>query len=191
MKLSVSTELDLEGPAKGGYVTWLDVRVSDEGKTYGTARIALVHVGEIADAAGDIWPALHGTRLEAVHDVYFSQGWYRDEYADGAGIDLLYIDHITIDEEHRNKNLDLALVRRLCDTIGSGCQLAVVAYPGAAQAAHWGRLGFAISTPGRTAGLMHMKLGYRHAQIVDATGSGDYQVVSANDDYVPVRSVAN
>ncbi|HVH44912.1 MAG TPA: hypothetical protein VM925_21310 [Labilithrix sp.] len=192
MKLSVTTDIDLEGPQKGGYVTWLDVKLSDETRSYGTARVALVHVGEIADAAGEIWPALHGTRLEPLHDVYFAQGWYKDDYADGAGIDLLYIDHITIDEGHHGKNLDLALVRRLCDTLGSGCQLAVVAYGDAIRAAHWSRLGFAISTPGRTAGLMHMKLGYRHAQVVDATGSGDYEVVStAVDSYAPVRSVAN
>lgn len=191
MKLSVTTNIDLEGPQKSGYVTWLDVRVSDGVRAYGSARIALVHVGEIADAAGEIWPALHGTRLESLHDVYFAQGWYKDDYADGAGIDLLFIDHITIDEEHRGRNLDLALVRRLCDTLGSGCQLAVVAYPDAVQAAHWAKLGFAISTPGRSAGLMHMKLGYRHAQVVDATGSGDYEVVSPANAFIPARSAAN
>lgn len=192
MKLSVTTDIDLEGPQKSGYVTWLDVTLSDEHRSYGTARVALVHVGEIADAAGEVWPALHKTRLEPLHDVYFAQGWYKDDFADGAGIDLLYIDHITIDEAHRGKNLDLALVRRLCDTLGSGCQLAVVAYGDAERAGHWGQLGFAISTPGRPTGLMHMKLGYRHAQVVDATGSGDYEVVSsAADTYVPARSVAN
>jgi hypothetical protein len=194
MKLSVSTDIDLEvADQKRGYVTWLDVEVNDDVRTYGTARVALVHVGEIADATGEVWPALHGTRLEPLHDVYFSHGWYKDDYADGAGIDLLYIDHITIDEEHREKNLDLALVRRLCDTLGSGCQLAVVAYADAEGAPRWARLGFAISTPGRSAGLMHMKLGYRHAQVVDATGSGDYEVLSTVDSCMlaPVRQAAN
>jgi hypothetical protein len=138
-----------------------------------------------------VWPALHGTHLEQLHDIYFAHGWYKDEYADGAGIDLLFIEHVTIDDAHCAKNLDFALVRRLCDTLGSGCQLAVVPYGAAERAAHWGRLGFAISTPGRTAGLMHLKLGYRHAQVVDATGSGDYEVVSSTDSYVPARSVAN
>lgn len=190
MKLTVTTDIDLEGPHKSGYVTWLDVRVSDEKGTYGSARLALVHVGEVADAAGDVWPALRHARLENLHDVYFQQGWYRDDYADGAGIDLLYIDHITIDDAHRGRNLDLALVRRLCDTIGSGCQLAVVAYPDADRAAHWSQLGFAISTPGRPNGLMHMKLGYRHAQVVDEHGTGNYSVVSEEETYVPPRIAA-
>lgn len=192
MKLSVSTVIDLEGPQKSGYVTWLDVTLSDDNRAYGTARVALVHVGEISDAAGEVWPALHKTRLEPIHDVYFAQGWYKDDFADGAGIDLLYIDHVTVDEAHRGKNLDLALVRRLCDTLGSGCQLAVVAYPDAERTAHWSQLGFAISTPGRPSGLMHMKLGYRHAHVIDRTGSGDYEVVSTNvDSFAPVRSIAN
>lgn len=189
MKLSISSDIDLDG--KGGYVTWLDVRVSDGKQSFGTARIALVHVGEIADAAGEIWPALQGTKLESIHDTYFSQGWYTDDFADGAGIDMLYIDHITIDPEHQGKNLDLALVRRLCDTIGSGCQLAVVGYTDALKAARWGKLGFEVSTPGKIAGTMHMKLGYRHANVVDATGSGHYEVVGAHDSYAPATSLAN
>jgi hypothetical protein len=191
MKLSVTTDIDLEGPKNSGYVTWLDVRVSDGVRTFGTARVALVHVGEIADAAGEVWPALHGTQLEPIHDVYFAQGWYKDDYADGAGIDLLFIDHISIDEAHKNKNLDLALVRRLCDTLGSGCQLAVVGYDRAERAGHWSQLGFSISTPGRTNGFMHMKLGYRHAQVVDATGSGDYAVVGVSDGYAAPSAAAN
>jgi hypothetical protein len=50
-------------------------------------------------------------------------------------------------------------------------------YGDAHVAGHWGRLGFALTKPGRPNGLMHMKLGYRHAQVVDATGSGDFEVL--------------
>lgn len=194
MKLSVTTDIELEArDGQGAFVTWLDVQVKDDARVYGTARVAIVHVGEIADATGEVWPALHGTRLESLHDAYFENGWYKDEYADGAGIDLLFVERITIDEAHQGKNLDLALVRRLCNTLGSGCQLAVVGYARPDDAARWASLGFAISTPGRGAGLMHMKLGYRHAQVVDATGSGDYEVLSATGSYTPppIRSVAN
>jgi len=190
MKLSVTTEVDLEGPPVRRYVTWLDVVASDDGRVCGTARIALVHVGEIADAAGEIWPALHGTRLDPVADTYFAQGWYKDEFADGAGIDLFYVDDVTVAADHRSKNLDLAIVRRLCDTLGSGSQLAVVGYADAETASRWARLGFEISTPGRPSGLMHLKLGQRHAHVVDATGSGDYEVLSTNDGG-GLRSVAN
>jgi hypothetical protein len=195
MKISVAADIDLEGTQQSGYVTWLDITVVDGDQVRATARAAIVHVGEISDAAGEIWPALHGTPLEPIHDVYFAHGWYKDDYADGAGIDLFYLEAIEIapgpQNRARGRNLDLAIVRRLCDTLGSGCQLAVVAYGDAEQAAKWGRLGFAVSTPGRTSGLMHLKLGYRHAQVVDATGSGDYEVVPTPSAFMPARSAAN
>ena len=121
MKLSISADIELKTPGtKGGYVTWLDVRLGDADRTYGVARVAIVHVGEIADAHGDLWPALRGTRLEALHDVYFVDGWYKDDFADGAGIDLLYVESIELDESARNKNLDIAMVNRLAQTIRDG-----------------------------------------------------------------------
>ncbi len=178
MKLSINTEIELDPSGTGSFVTWLDVRIGDSPEqTYGTARVAIVHVGEIADVHGDLSPVLRGTRLDALCDAYFFQGWYKDDFADGAGIDLLYVESIEMDHAHALRNLDLAMVRRLCDTLGSGCQLAVMPYSTAHAAGHWGRLGFALTTPGRSTGLMHMKLGYRHAQVVDSTGSGDFEVL--------------
>lgn len=180
MKLTISGSIELDQPSdSASYLTWLDILIRNDAKTAtcGVARVAIVHVGEIADALGDLYPALRGTTLEALADTYFSQGWYKDEFAEGAGINLLYVESIEIDEAHRHKNLDLAAVRRLCDTLGSGCQLAVMPYRDALVASHWGRLGFALTTPGRMNGLMHMKLGYRHAKVVDATGSGDFEVL--------------
>jgi GNAT superfamily N-acetyltransferase len=192
MKLAITSDIGLEGPETSGYITWLDVAVGDGTATYARARVALVHVGEIADAAGDIWPALHHTPLEKVHDVYFEQGWYNDDYADGAGIDLLYVESVTVDEAYRGKNLDLAIVRRLCDTLGSGCQLVVMPYTNALMAMHWAPLGFTISTPGRMAGLMHMKLGYRHARVVDENGTGDFEVLPVHEATLAVaRSAVN
>jgi len=183
MKLSIRADLPLDhsrGGSRARYVTWMDVEVTEEGESrvvIGTARVALVHVGEIADAHGDLLPALHGTPLEPLADAYFAQGWYKDDYADGAGIDLLYVESVEMSEAHRARNIDLAMVRRLCDTLGSGCQLSVMPYSTAAVAAHWGRLGFSLTTPGRGRGLMHMKLGQRHARVVDANGTGDFEVL--------------
>lgn len=181
MKLSISADIDLATPTKkAGYVTWLDVRLGDADRTYGMARIAIIHVGEIADAHGDLWPALRGTRLEALHDVYFEQGWYKDEFADGAGIDMLYIESIELDESARNKNLDVAMVNRLAETIASGCQLVVMGYRNPMEAAHWAQLGFAVTTGGRGAGYMHLKLGYRHNAMVDETGTNDFAFMPSN-----------
>ncbi len=179
MKLTICGSIELDQSAgDASYVTWLDVLIQNDARaTCGVARVGIVHVGEIADALGDLYPALAGTKLEALVDTYFSEGWYKDDFAEGAGIDLLYVESIEIDAAHQQKNLDFAAVRRLCDTLGSGCQLAVMPYGDAVTAGRWGQLGFALTTPGRTNGLMHMKLGYRHAKVVDATGSGDFEVL--------------
>jgi hypothetical protein len=191
MKLSITADIPLDEPnLKQGYVTWFKVVVSDGVLVHGSARVALVHVGEIADAHGDLLPALQGTKLEAIHDVYFERGWYKDDYADGAGMDLLLVDNIEIAPEHREKNLELAVIRRLCDSIGSGCQLAVMRYAGADDATHYGQLGFSISTPGRTAGFMHMKLGQRQARVVDATGSGVFEVLAIDPRETAFRRAA-
>jgi hypothetical protein len=190
MKLSISADIELATPGtKTGYVTWLDVRLGDAERTYGVARVAIVHVGEIADAHGDLWPVLRGTRLEALHDVYFQQGWYKDDFADGAGIDLLYVESIELDESARNKNLDIAMVNRLAQTIGSGCQLVVMGYRSALDAAHWAQLGFAVTTAGRGAGYMHLKLGYRSNGIVeDAAEEQSFSFVASN---APTGNLSN
>ena len=189
MKLSISSDIDLDGD-KGGYVTWLDVRLSEGTESFGTARIAIVHVGEIADAAGEIWPALQGTKLEPIPRHVLQPGLVQRRLRRRRG----HRPSLHRPHQHRRsaprQNLDLALVRRLCDTLGSGCQLAVVGYNHALEAARWGRLGFAVSTAGRTQGLMHMKLGYRHASVVD-TGSGQFEVVANGDSYQPATSLAN
>lgn len=205
MKLAVTTEIDLEGPPTTGYVTWLNVEVTGDGRSCEAplphepsrvrrARVAIVHVGELVDAEGEVRSALRGTRIEAIYEEYFNQGWYKDEYADGAGIDLFFFDELTFDEHALQKNLDLALVRRLCDTLGSGCQLAVVPYRDAENSSRWAKLGFVVSTPGRTHGLMHLKLGQHQTRLIDTSGRGDYEVVS--ESLLPlsrplVRSFAN
>lgn len=176
MKLTITADVTLDDGGDSGYVTRFDVRATDKGETHGELRVAVVHVGEIADGPGDLRRVLAAAKIETLHDVYFESGWYRDEYADGAGIDLLYIEHVQVDSVHRARNLDLAMVRRVCDTLGSGAQLAVLPYGHARDVARWAPLGFAPSTQGRSHGLLHMKLGFRTAQVV-STAAGHFEVM--------------
>lgn len=187
MKLTITADVSLDAGGDSSFVTRFDVRATrtDEpcvlvregsGDAQGSLRAAMVHVGEIADAQVDLHRVLAAARIESLHDVYFESGWYRDEYADGAGIDLLVIEDLVVDRTQRARNLDLAMVRRLCDTIGSGAQLAVLPYGDAREAARWAALGFVPSTPGRSQGLLHMKLGFRTARVVD-TGAGHFEVM--------------
>jgi hypothetical protein len=189
MKLSITADIDLHTPGgEHGFVTRFDVRAyAPDLAILGTARIALVHVGEIADARADLWSVLHAARLDSIADTYFADGWYTDDYADGAGIDLLFVENVTV--EARAKNLDLAIVRRLADTIASGCQLVSLPYRDAHEAARWSQIGFASSTPGRSSGLLHLKLGYHHARLVPA-GGGAFEVLAGPAD-LGLRRVAN
>jgi hypothetical protein len=57
------------------------------------------------------------------------------------------------------RNIDLALLRRLRDTIGEGCELAVMPYESESDIAHWQRLGFILTTPERQVGYLHLSLG--------------------------------
>ncbi|MCL2777956.1 MAG: hypothetical protein FWD73_08125 [Polyangiaceae bacterium] len=185
MKLSIHSSIDLDGlGTDGAYITWLDVRAGDAHGDHAAARVALLHVGELADAHGDLWPILHRSPLAGLADVYFAHGWYKDDYADGAGIDLLYIESIEVDDLWQQRNLDFAIVGRLASTFGSGCQLVVMRFRNAHEASRWSRLGFSVSTEGRLSGFMHMKLAYRHAQVVDVLGSGNFEVL-ASDTPIP------
>ena len=177
MKLSVASDLDLGTTADDRFVTWLDLAARDGAVQTARARVALVHVGEIADDHGDLWRALHGSGLAHLHDVYFQQGWYKDAYAEGAGIDLLFVSSLEVASQARGRNLDLAVVRRTCETLASGCQLVVLPYANPLEAAHWAQLGFEISTPGRASGLIHLAMGTRHPQVIDRLGDGSFEVV--------------
>jgi hypothetical protein len=176
MKLSVSSDIVLGARDDRRFVTWFDVVAHHGPIRSGEARFALLHVGEVAGGHGDLWRALRAGGLEHLHDAYFHQGWYREEFAEGAGIDLLFVERVAVETDPK-RNLELAIVRRLSETIGSGCQLVVMPYASPLEAAHWGQLGFEISTPGRARGLLHMKMGQSHPELVDVKGDGAFEVV--------------
>lgn len=180
MKLTLTSDIELDSSAEGRFVTWFDVTAREGDAVLAHARIALVHVGEIADDHGDVWRALRAAGIEYLHDTYFDQGWFKDEFADGAGLDLLYVAELDVDARFAGRNLDLALLRRVSQTLGSGCQLVVMPYKSALEAAHWSPVGFEISTPGRSRGLLHLKLGLQHAPVVDTSGDGSYEVLGAS-----------
>lgn len=177
MKLSVTSDIALDASDDRRFVTWFDVVAHQGPVRSGHARFAVLHVGEASGGHGDLWRALRSADLERLHDPYFHQGWYRDEFAEGAGIDLLFFERIAV-ETAPTKNVDLAIVRRVSDTLGSGCQLVVMPYASALEAARWGQLGFEVSTPGRASGLLHLKMGQSHPEVACVT-DGAFEVVGA------------
>jgi hypothetical protein len=185
MYAQISAEVRLWEPdADAGLVTWFEILIvePDEHGTntpVGEARAALVHVGQALDLGEDLWCVLDADSgsLEALYSVYFDKDGFREEFAAGKGSDLLFIEDIEIKAPYEGRNVGLALVRRLCDTVGEGCELAVIEATNPAEAARWLRMGFELTEVGSTKGFMHLNLSRRQPRIVETDDRGSYRVV--------------
>jgi hypothetical protein len=185
MHAQVNTELRLGEPGvDDGLVTWLEIAIvePDERGTntpVGEARAALLHIGQALDMGEDLWCVLDADSgsLEALYSVYFDKDGFREDFAAGKGNDLLFIEAIELRAPYADRNVELALVRRLCDTVGEGCELAVIEAATPAEAARWQRMGFELTELGSTKGFMHLNLSRRQPRIVETDDRG-YRVVS-------------
>jgi hypothetical protein len=92
--------------------------------------------------------------LVALYDAYFDDGGLRREFATGTGSDLLYIRPIELLPDVADRNVEYAIVRRLCDVLGGGCSLAVIRCGDASDSERWKAMGFQVSRPG----VMHLWL---------------------------------
>ncbi|MDI1435175.1 hypothetical protein [Polyangium sorediatum] len=115
--------------------------------------------------------------LEALHDIFFENDWLKDEYLEGGGNDALYISELVIDPAYEGRNIDLALVRRLCDTLAQGCTVAILPYASQRDIDHWTPLGFEVTPPGGAGGYLHLLLGTRRARVDDPDQPGVFKVL--------------
>lgn len=187
MHLRISTEIPLHEPdSDAGFVTWLHVDILEDNeesageKRVGHARAAIVHVGRALDSEESLLDVLDADSgaLEALYEVYFDPktDWFKEELAEAAGRDLLYIHEIEIEPGHAGRNVELALVRRLADTLGQGCELVVLPFGSRRDVELWSRLGFSVSTPGAGEGYMHLSLAFRGPRI-DEDKPGHFKIV--------------
>jgi hypothetical protein len=183
----IEAELILEEPsADRGLVTWFDARVleghDDDGddRVVARARVARIHVGQAADLGESLHDVLDADSgdLEALYGVFFEGDWFAEQFSEGAGSDLLYVSEVTVDPGREGRNIELALVRRLCDTLGQGCEVAALPYESEAETERWQRLGFSITTPGQPAGYLHLPLGVRQARVVPDEDLSSYKIVA-------------
>lgn len=184
LRVIVETELFLGEPdVDGGLVTWFDVRVMAgeraENVVIGEGRVARIHVGEAANVGEPLYQVLDADSgdLEALYDVFFEEDWLQDQFAIGGGGDVLFVNQLDLEPGWEGRNIDLAVVRRLCDTIGEGCELAVMPYESESEVARWQRLGFILTTPDRQAGYLHLSLCAKAPRIVATDHAfGSYRV---------------
>jgi hypothetical protein len=172
LRLSVSTCIAVDEPsADGGFITWFDILIhrdpptDDDGRPggddlergdekvepIGRARIAIVHVGAVVDRGESLYDALDADSgdLEALYHLYFDEesGWFRDEFAGSAGVDLGYVRELSIEPTWQGRNIELAVVQRLNTTIAAGCKVLVISVSSTEEIARWEPMGFEVSAP--------------------------------------------
>ena len=185
MHVAIESRIGLDEPsADSGFVTWLNASAYEEDEDgqstvkIASARFALIHV----DAAeGELFDALDADSgdLERLYHLYFEEGGtFKEEFAHGFGCDLMHFDHVTVESTWDGKGVELAVVRRLLDAFGQGCEVVVMPYR-EPQEALWQSLGFAVTekASGNDWGHMHMLQAFKQPLICGPADDGSFRVV--------------
>jgi hypothetical protein len=125
VRVIVEAQIELAEPsAEHGLVTWYEVRVVEgfEGTdraVIARARVARIHVGAALDAGELLRDVLDAdsSELAALYPVFYDEQGLRQHFTQGAGGDLLYVAAI-VEPHWEERNIEHALVRRACDTLG-------------------------------------------------------------------------
>ncbi len=146
--LTLQTEMPLVEPNEEfGFVTWLAVSIrqfdAPSREPIGHARIAMIHVADAMNRGVGIREVLEADSEElfALYDVFFDDDAYlKEDYSNGVGFNVMYFAEIALAPSWRGKRIEEALVRRVADTWGEGCAIAVVPVEDDAQ--RWHEIGF-------------------------------------------------
>lgn len=184
MRAIIKIEMALEEPSvDSGFVTWMDVKLMAEAPDeeifpIGHARLARIHVGEAINAQQRLYDVLDAdsAELEALYAVFFDDDAVHDRFAAGAGLDVLYIDAVTLEDGWRDRNIDLAVVRRVCDSVGAGCEIAVIEVASDAESAQWERMGFQRA-PSEAGRFLYLPLAMKQARVVETEDRSAFKVV--------------
>jgi hypothetical protein len=89
-----------EASAEFGFITRLDVQVREfRASAIGSARIAIVHVADALDkevSIGEVL-ALDEGGLAMLEPTFFTKDALRDEYQNGVGMDVLYVERLELE----------------------------------------------------------------------------------------------
>lgn len=140
-----------EPSVDAGLVTWWKVSVTrnDRGTAgpvlaVGKLRVATINVGlalNLGESVADLLDA-DSDELEELYAVFFEGDWLRERFQSGSGGGLLFVAEMDLDDTWRRRDADLAIVDRLVDTLGMGCDIVVLATDERAHHERWARIGF-------------------------------------------------
>lgn len=182
MDLEVEACIPLDEPtADAGFITWFNVAMfegnEDEGEErvkLGQGLLAVVHAGSC-----DVWEACDAdsTDLEAIGVVYYTaDGCIREDLAEGKGQDVMYLYEVKVNEG-APPGIDYAVVRRLADTIGTGCALVTFIAESDEEAKHWQRMGFERTETDVEGTFLHLNLAHNNPRIARDDATGGFKVV--------------
>ncbi len=193
MRIVIKTEVPLGEPTVDmGSVTWLDATIEQgedqsDAPHIGTARVAIVHVGDSEESMLAVLDA-DSPELGALHEIYFDGDWLEERFAE-VGCNLMYVDNVEISPAWAHRNIECAVVRRLCDALAGGCSIAVVRCESTEEARFWERMGFEMTRAPSEAhpGYMHLRLCYRRPRVIDPNCDGRFLIVPDPDPSEPAR----
>jgi hypothetical protein len=185
MRMHVSADIPLSEPnVDSGYVTWFSIDVIDvidddgtEFKRIGHARVARIHAENVQDHRESLLDALDADdgELQGLYEVFYEDGWLKESVTDGVDHDVVYVQKIEMDADYIHRNVDLALVRRLCDIIMHRAGVVVIPYTSPEKISHWMKLGFVVSTPEAPEGYLHLNLDIRRSRVDDPDKPGHFR----------------
>jgi hypothetical protein len=152
MRITIQAHEELGLPrSSDSFVTWFTVDIIPSEVADGTAPVvakadvALFQVGRAAAAKVAIRDALEQDEDCAKDlDFYFGGREPKAEAAPGCRTDVLYFRPMQVREGWTGRGIELAVVTRVCDVLGSGCAVVIAAYLDSEAARSYRDLGFEV-----------------------------------------------
>lgn len=197
LRLSISTVVVVEDPrtTTGAFITRWEVKVraaeeADDGGSgveaeVGHAQLAHVHVGTVHESGESLADVLdaEGGALAALRDVYFRHDDFILDFWSAAGVGLLYIDNLAIHPSWQGRNIELAVVQRLAETLAEGCKLVVLHCASHDDAAPWVAMGFERSAADGAGEFLHLIVDSPPSRVVAELGNDFRFGVLPREDY--------
>lgn len=178
--LSLKTEMPLSEPSVDyGFLTTLDVSVrqfdSASPDPIGQATVTVIHTADAMNRAVRMEDVLDADSEEMAQlfEVFFDDDEYlQPEFQNGAGFNVLYFGEIELVPTWRARHIEEAIVRRVVDTWGEGCAIAVIPVEGAGDVERWAALGFVVPGGHGAPAFVYLDLSLKQPDVLPVDGDG-------------------
>jgi len=153
LTLTVRAETPLAEPDEDrGFVTWLDVNIErtdgESREVVGTRSRGVAPCRERCESRRCCPEILDADSedLNALRDLFFGpDGDLDEQFVNGTGFDVLYFSTIELLLPWQRRTIEQALIRRLCDTFGESCAIAVLPIVESEDQSRWLPMGFQVA----------------------------------------------